>query len=111
MADTHGSVYDTTAFNAITASMPVLAQMIGGAINSAVVNLVRPSPHAAVDDPVTMLIIICLSTAALAAIIRIVGVVMTSKHWAVSFISTALRLGFSVVCLVKVLTGMTVSFL
>ena len=58
-----------------------------------------------------MLIMICLSTAALTAITRIVGVVMTSKHWAVSFISTTLCLGFSVVCLIKVLTGMPISFL
>ena len=72
MADTHGSAYDTTALSAIITPMPVLAHMIGGAINSAVVNLVRPSQHAAIDDPVTMLLMIGLSTAGLDTIIRIV---------------------------------------
>ena len=100
MPETHDSTHGTTVFGAIIKSMPILARMIGGAINSAVISVVKPSPHAAVDDPIAMLIMICLSTVALAAIIRIVGVVMTSKHWAVFFISTALRLGFSVVCLI-----------
>ena len=47
--------------------------MIDKAINSAMVNLVRPSQHAATDDPVTMILLIGLSTAALATVIRIVG--------------------------------------
>ena len=80
-------------------------------INLTMVNLMRPSQHAATDDPVTMILLIGLSTAALAAVHRIVGVVMTSKLWAMLFIITTLRLGSCVACLIKVLTGMIISFL
>ena len=110
-AHEHGSTCVVSALSTTISAAPALARMIGSAVNSMMVNLVRPSQHTTTDDPITLLLLIGLSTAALGAIIHIVGVVMTFKVWAVSFIVTALRFGFCIVCLIKVLTGIVVSFL
>ena len=118
-AHEHGSVCIISApasgyvsvLGTIIASVPDLARMMGRAINSVTVELVKPPPHPASSDPMTLLLLISFSTIALAAIIRIIGVVMTFKVWVKSFIATTLRFGYCIVCLVKVLTGMSVSFL
>ena len=60
----------------------------------------------------TLLLLIGFSTVALAAIIHIIGVVMTFKVWVVkSFIATTLRIGYCTACLVKILTAMSAGFL
>ena len=63
LINTHDSTCDISAINAVISSARVLASMIGKAITSAMVNLIRPSQHAATDDPVTMILLRTPSTA------------------------------------------------
>ena len=94
------STHATTIIGANILSMPVV-----DVINSPMLD------KAASLSTANVLIMICLSAAAIVTINSAVRVVMNFNQWAAPLVWTVMRSGYDFACLIKVLTCMTASFL
>ena len=108
-SDKHDSTHGKVIIDAIILSLPSV-----DTINSLLLGMVEPNIDITTFYLATInaiLNMICLSAAAIVAIICTVRVVMNSKHSDAPFITTVMRFGSAFVCLDKVRTYMTSSFI